>query len=210
MSSWRNSVRERSLCREFPRMPATGSRQRDHAEIASATSDRAIPDHRHRDVEHDHQADPGDPALPLQQVAPSGWPRPPSAPPTAAGPAPAPRCGRLAAPATASTLSRLIDTSARMICVIAWRSVLRRAVVRRCVPVRPAQFAEHLPAHPEQQQPAGEQQADDRQQLQRDGAQRDADHRGADDAEQDGRALLLRPAGRRPPCRPRRHCRRRA
>ena len=27
----------------------------------------------------------------------------------------------LAAPATASTLSRLIDTSARMICVIAWR-----------------------------------------------------------------------------------------
>ena len=54
------------------------------------------------------------------------------------------------------------------------------------------QLAEHLPAHPEQQQAARQQQSDDRQQLQRDGAQSDADHRRAQNAEQDGWALLLR------------------
>ena len=97
-----------------------------------------------------------------------------------------------AAPATARTLSRLIDTSARMIWVIAWRSVLCPVSPTARARARAAQLAEHLPADPQQQQPAGEQQPDDRQQLQRDGAQGDADHRRADDAEQDGRALLPR------------------
>ena len=68
------------------------------------------------------------------------------------------------------------------------------------VPVRPAQFAPHLPADPQQQHAAGEQQADDRQQLDGDAREQDAHHGRGDDADQDrARAPLFGQPGRRQP-----------
>ena len=80
-----------------------------------------------------------------------------------------------AAPATASTLSSDIDTSAMMIWITASRSVLRPCTAgNRAVGVeigagnglfalvhfvRLAEFAVHLPAHPEQQDAARDQEA---------------------------------------------------
>ena len=61
---------------------------------------------------------------------------------------------------------------------------------------RPAQFAPHLPAHPQQQYAAGQQQADNRQQLDRNRSEGQTQHRRHDDADQDGaRPAFGRQAG---------------
>ena len=122
-----------------------------------------------------------------------------------------------AAPATASTLSSDMVTSAIMICSRAAPKVLRlrprasgggsAAVVGRqgrlhlglglglVVGRLLAQFAPHLPAHPQQQQAAGQQQADDGQQLDGDQGEADAQHDGGGQADQDRLLALLRRQG---------------
>ncbi len=107
-------------------------------------------------------------------------------------------CSR-AAPATASTLSSDIDTSA--IDDLAGRleeGLLRRR--RRLRPVRfiaaaVAQIAPHLPADPEQEDAAGQQQADDLEKLDGDAGKRDAQDGGGKNADQD---RLLALVGRQP------------
>ena len=113
-----------------------------------------------------------------------------------------------AAPATASTLSSDIDTSAMTIWVGRLREGLARRVVgdgAALVEIRVgkrfvggvllgcggAQLAPHLPADPEQQDAADQQQAEDLQELQRDGGEADAQHGRGDDADQDRLAALL-------------------
>ncbi|MNS99776.1 hypothetical protein D3C72_1341880 [compost metagenome] len=54
-----------------------------------------------------------------------------------------------------------------------------------------AQFAPHLPAHPQQQEAARQQQADDGQQLHGDQGQADAHDDGGGQADQDGLAALF-------------------
>ncbi len=64
--------------------------------------------------------------------------------------------------------------------------------------VRPAQFAPHLPADPQQQHTAGKQQPDDRQQLNGDAREQDAQHGCGDDPNQNrARAPFFGQAGRR-------------
>ena len=54
-----------------------------------------------------------------------------------------------------------------------------------------AQFAPHLPAHPEQQEAARQQQADDGQQLHGDQGQADAHDDGGGQTDQDGLSALF-------------------
>ena len=117
---------------EGPADGAPGSRSRARRRSGGRGGRRgdvepALPDHVQRDVEDDEQADPGDPAVAAEQPRDEGRRRRPSARPTARARRSAPRDDRCAAPATASTLSSDIDTSAMMIWVTACRSVLRRA-----------------------------------------------------------------------------------
>ena len=113
----------------------------------------------------------------------------------------------LAAPATASTLSSDIETSATTICQIAAPSVLvcaasagprvERLVGRHLVPAVRAQLAVHLPADPQQQDAAGQRQADDGEQLGGDQREEDAQHDGGADAPEDDLAALLHRHGGR-------------
>jgi hypothetical protein len=57
---------------------------------------------------------------------------------------------------------------------------------------RPAQFAPHLPAHPQQENAAGEQQPDDCKQLNGDCGERQSQHSRRNDADQDRLASLRR------------------
>ena len=98
----------------------------------------------------------------------------------------------LAAPATASTLSSDMDTSAITIWVIALQKPsVPRAARRRRPGAAPAglgtcaDLAVHLPAHPQQQDAAGERQADDGEQLHGNGGEGDAQDHRADNAPED-------------------------
>ena len=121
----------------------------------------------------------------------------------------------IAAPATASTLSSDIDTSAMTICHAACANVLRgaplpmRAVLVEVgigqrfgclllLRVADADLAPHLPADPKQQKTAANQQ--ERPDLQQPGRRQgkaDAQHGGCDDADQDGALALVGRQSRR-------------
>ena len=97
------------------------------------------------------------------------------------------------APATASTLSRLMDRSASTICTSACRIVFTgTASAAPCRTASDRRSSRNIRQHnPQQQQPASEQQPDDGQQLHRDQREADPHHRRSTDAQQDG-AILLR------------------
>ncbi len=80
-----------------------------------------------------------------------------------------------------------METSASTICQAACAKVLRGAGAPAASSVAlPAQFAPHLPGHPEQQDAAGQQQADNGEQLDGNQREQDAQHGGGGDADQDG------------------------
>ena len=96
----------------------------------------------------------------------------------------------LAAPATASTLSSDIDTSATVMRPTADQKLSSACGCVAGVDVRVmiagGDLPVHLPADPQQQDAAGERQADDGEQLHGDGGEEDAQHdRGGDAPEDD-------------------------
>ena len=110
-----------------------------------------------------------------------------------------------AAPATASTLSSDIDTSATTICQAACTKVLgacwpSAALIEGLILLRPgrgAQFAPHLPTRPDEENAAGKHQADDRQEFDCDERKSDARFHRRQNADRISAPALLA----RQPCR---------
>ena len=120
------------------------------------------------------------------------------------------RCGRCEAPATANTLSRLIDRSASRICSIAAPSDFG-AGARHRPGARCGRSSRYMRQHTHSSStPPANISPITASSSSATRAKPDADHRCPGDAAQDRVPLLRVPAARPPPCPPPRHCPRRA